>query len=375
VIDAELFCQELEARGFGFFSGVPCSYLQGPFARLELRDSYLPAPNEGVAIALAAGAQLAGRRSALLVQNSGLGNLLDPLTSLMMPYGIPLLIFMSLRGWPRPEVDEPHHEVMGRATEALLDAVGLAHGVLEPSMPSLAALLDRAEDAYRRDRGFVVLVPKSTLGSCPREPAPEVMMRRRDALAAIIGHLDGALVYSTTGLISRELYDLRDEPGTFYMQGSMGHAIGLGLGTALARPDRSVFVLDGDGSTLMHLGGLALVGECQPANLTHLVLDNGTFDSTGGQRTRRHPLAWDRLALSVGYRTGSVCHTVEQVDECLRGVTGTPGPHLIAMRISTGGPGPLPRITSAHTNQQLRARFQRAASAGPVRSTSAEART
>ncbi len=368
MIDAELFCQALEARGFGFFSGVPCSYLQGPLARLEQRDSYVPAPNEGVALAMAAGAQLAGRRAALLVQNSGLGNLLDPLTSLLMPYEIPLLVFTSLRGWPRPADDEAHHEVMGRATAALVDAVGVAHGVLAPSMESLAGLLDRAEEEYRRDRGFVVLVPKEALGSCPRPAvAAGAAMQRRDALGAVTGYLDGALVYSTTGLISRELFGLRDDPGTFYMQGSMGHAIGLGLGTAMARPDTPVVVVDGDGSTLMHLGGLALVGDCRPGNLTHLVLDNGTFDSTGGQRTRRRPLAWDRLALSVGYRTGAVCHTVEQIDERLRRIGGTPGPHLVAMRIAPGGSCSPPRVSAAHTNQQIRARFQRVASAGRVR--------
>lgn len=373
MIDAEAFCRELEARGFGFFSGVPCSYLQGPFSRLEDRAGYVPAPNEGVATAMAAGAQLAGRRAALLVQNSGLGNLLDPLTSLLMPYGIPLLIVMSLRGWPCADDDEPHHEVMGRSTTALLDAIGLAHGVLEPSAVSLAAELDRADGEFRRDRGYALLVPKATLGSCPRaDSAAETTMERRDALTAVAAHLDGALVYSTTGMISRELFGLRDDPGNFYVQGSMGHAIGLGLGTAIARPDLPVVVVDGDGSALMHLGGLALVGDRRPANLTHLVLDNGAFDSTGGQRTRDHPVAWDRLALSVGYRTGAVCRTVGEIHECLRRIAGAPGPHLVALCVAPGGSRTPPRVTSAHGNREIRARFQRVASAGRVGPVAAE---
>jgi phosphonopyruvate decarboxylase len=362
VIDAELFCLELEDRGFGLFSGVPCSYLQGPFARLERRDSYVAAPNEGVALALAAGAHLAGRRAAVLVQNSGLGNLLDPLTSLLMPYQIPALIVMSLRGWPRAADDEPHHEVMGRATTALLDATGLAHAVLEPRADHLGELLDRADAEYRRDRGFALLVPKATLGACAVRSASTTAMTRADALAAVVPHLAGALVFSTTGMISRELFGLRDDPGTFYMQGSMGHAIGLGIGAALARPDTPVVVVDGDGSALMHLGGLALAGECRPPNLTHLVLDNGSFDSTGGQRTRNRPVEWGALARSVGYRTGAVCRTVGQIDAQLRRIAATAGPHLIAMRIGPGGVTP-PRVTSAHTNPQIRARFQRAATA------------
>jgi phosphonopyruvate decarboxylase len=362
VIDPEAFCQELETRGFSFFSGVPCSYLQGPFARLEQRGNYVPAPNEGVAMAMAAGAQLAGGRSALLVQNSGLGNLLDPLTSLLMSYEIPLLIVMSLRGWPRPEDDEPHHEVMGRSTAAVLAAVGIRHGVLGPSPDSLRELLDRADAAYRRDSSFVILVPKATIGSCPRPAgADAAALGRLDALAAVAAHLDGALVFSTTGMISRELFGLRDDPRNFYMQGSMGHAIGLGLGTALTRPDSPVVVIDGDGSTLMHLGGLALVGERQPANLTHLVLDNGTYDSTGGQRTRERPMGWDRLALAAGYRTAAVCATAGEISETMAAVASIPGPHLVAIRIASGGATP-PRVTSAHSNPDIRARFQREAS-------------
>ncbi|HET9140039.1 phosphonopyruvate decarboxylase [Actinophytocola sp.] len=361
MIDPAAFCRELEARGFSFFSGVPCSYLQGPFARLEERGGYVPAPNEGVAMALAAGAQLAGQRSAVLVQNSGLGNLLDPLTSLLMSYEIPLLIVMSLRGWPQPEDDEPHHAVMGQSTAAVLDAIHLRHGVLEPSEESLWALLDRADAAYRDDSGFVILVPKATFGSCPRPSTGSALtLGRADALAAVAPHLAGALVFSTTGMISRELFGLRDDPANFYMQGSMGHAIGLGLGTALARPDRPVVVVDGDGSTLMHLGGLALVGERQPANLTHLVLDNGTYDSTGGQRTRERPMGWDRLALAVGYRTGAVCETSGEILEALGAIDGIPGPHLVAIRIAPGGATP-PRVTSAHSNPEIRARFQREA--------------
>ncbi|HUQ54812.1 phosphonopyruvate decarboxylase [Lentzea sp.] len=364
MIEAEVFCGALETRGFDFFTGVPCSYLQGAFAVLERRGAYVPAPNEGVAMAMAAGAQLAGRRAALLVQNSGLGNLLDPLTSLLMSYDIPLLVVMSLRGWPHARDDEPHHEVMGRGTAALLDAVGVAHEVLGPSVDSLDAVLDRAEREYRHDRCFALLVPKAALASCPVPgTGTGTVMRRADAVAAICPHLGDALVYSTTGMISRELFGLDDRPGNFYVQGSMGHAIGLGLGTAVARPDRRVVVVDGDGSALMHLGGLALVGDRKPPNLTHLVLDNGAYDSTGGQRTRAHPVAWDRLALSVGYRTAAVCRTVEQVHACLERVAGAPGPHLVAVQIASGAGGTPPRVTSVLDNRGIRERFRFAACA------------
>lgn len=364
MIDPEAFCDALDARGVTLYSGVPCSYLKGPFAVLERRRSYVPAPNEGVALAMAAGARLSGGRAVVLAQNSGLGNLLDPLTSLLMAYDIPVLVVMSLRGWPRAEDDEPHHEVMGRATMSLLDAIGMEHGILEPTRQSLSSLLDRADRAAEHGRGFVVLVPKGTIGTCePGESDHAVPLDRAAAIAAVVPHLGDALVYTTTGMITRELFGAADSPRNFYMQGSMGHAVGLGLGTALSRPDARVVVIDGDGSSLMHLGGLALVGERRPANLLHVVLDNGTYDSTGGQRTRTTPIGWARLATAVGYRTGAVCQTEDEVGACLLDTAEQAGPHLVAVRIAPGGGNPVPRVTSRFTNQQVRARFEEAASA------------
>ncbi|MFE5772421.1 phosphonopyruvate decarboxylase [Streptomyces sp. NPDC056485] len=361
MIGAEFFCAELDRRGYGFFSGVPCSFLKGPFALLERRESYVPAPNEGIALSMAAGAELAGTRAAVLAQNSGLGNLLDPLTSLTMAYEIPLLLFVSLRGWPDAEDDEPHHAAMGAGTIGVLEALGVAHGILEPAGESLGGLLDRAERARRERRSFVVLVPADTVGALP-VPAvpPDAGMDRRAAVSLIAGHLGDALVYSTTGMISRELFGIVDDPRNFYMQGSMGHAVGLGLGTAINRPGREVVVIDGDGAAVMHLGGLALVGERRPPNLTHFVLDNGAYDSTGGQRTRATAMRWDELALAAGYRTGRVCRTAEEVTAHLGEIKGRPGPHLVALHIGRGGPTP-PRVTSAHTNAEVRARFQAAA--------------
>ncbi|WP_406183883.1 phosphonopyruvate decarboxylase [Streptomyces sp. NBC_01006] len=361
MISAEFFCAELDRRGYGFFSGVPCSFLKGPFALLEQRDSYVPAPNEGIALSMAAGAELGGTRAVVLAQNSGLGNLLDPLTSLTMAYEIPLLLFVSLRGWPRAEDDEPHHAAMGAGTIGVLEALGIAHGILDPAEESLGGLLDRAERARRERRSFVVLVPAKTVDAHPvPAPAPDARMDRQGAVSVIAGHLGDALVYSTTGMISRELFGVVDAARNFYMQGSMGHAIGLGLGTALNRPDQDVVVIDGDGAAVMHLGGLALVGERRPPNLTHFVLDNGAYDSTGGQRTRATAMRWDELALAAGYRTGRVCRTAEEVTAHLGEIKGRPGPHLVALHIGRGGATP-PRVTSAHTNAEVRARFQAAA--------------
>ncbi|MFJ4655855.1 phosphonopyruvate decarboxylase [Nocardia sp. NPDC088792] len=361
MIDAEFVCDALDRRDFGFFSGVPCSFLKGPFALLEKRDTYVPAPNEGIALSMAAGAELTGTRAVVLAQNSGLGNLLDPLTSLTMAYEIPLLLFISLRGWPSAEDDEPHHAAMGAGTIGVLEAIDVAHGILGPDESSLTELLDLAETERRQNRSFVILVPAKTIGTYQTPPAVDRNeLSRKDAVAALAEHLGDALVYSTTGMISRELFGASDNPRNFYMQGSMGHAIGLGLGTALNRPDRRIAVVDGDGAAAMHLGGLALAGERQPENLTHFVLDNGSYDSTGGQRTRDSVMQWADLALAAGYRTGQTCRTVPEIHAHLEKIADLPGPHLVAIHIGKGGATP-PRVTSAHTNSQVRARFQREA--------------
>ncbi|GGS13723.1 MULTISPECIES: phosphonopyruvate decarboxylase [Streptomyces] len=361
-MDAQAFCGALERRGYGFFSGVPCSYLKGPFALLEQHPTYLPAPSEGIALSLAAGAELGGTRAAVLIQNSGLGNLLDPLTSLLLAYDVPVLIVASLRGWPRPEDDEPHHAAMGAGTLGTLEAIGVAHGILDGDPAGLEALLDRAERERERRRPFVILVPKGTIGTCAvpaggerEEPA----LDRQEAVGVIAARLTDELTFSTTGMISRELFAAADRPENFYMQGSMGHAIGLGLGAAVTLPHRKVVVIDGDGAALMHLGGSALVGERGPANLTHIVLDNGSYDSTGGQRAAR--LAWAELALALGYRTARTCATAAELAAHLDKIAALPGPHMVGVPIRRGSSWTPPRITSAHTNSEVRARFQQAA--------------
>lgn len=371
MIPAEVFCARLAAAGYETTSGVPCSFLQGPFAILEKSAGYIPAPNEGVALSVAAGAELAGRKAAVLVQNSGVGNLLDPLTSLFMSYRLPLLLFVSLRGWPGADDDEEHHAVMGSSTRRVFEAVGLNTHLLRGDEEDLDKALSLAGDERRAGSPFVVLVPRHTVGPYP-EPAGVAPDRqpsgwqRRAVLEALLPHLRDALVITTTGMISRELFGLSDQPGHFYMQGSMGQAIGLGIGAGLSRPDRRVVVLDGDGAALMQLGAMALAGEVRPANLLHVILDNGVYDSTGGQRTRTHAVNWAKLAREMGYRTGHRCHDAATVHRAMSAVAGTAGPHLIGISMAPGGATTPPRISNSWRNAEIAERFAAAAAAPPT---------
>jgi len=193
---------------------------------LDVTGRYLPAPNEGAALAIAAGAALAGDQMGVLIQNSGLGNLINPLTSLVMPYRIGVAVFMSLRGWPDPARDEPQHAVMGSTSHALLDALGVWHWTLDGELSSLETILQQAADRVAAGVPAFVLVPKGTVqkGAAPEGTGRAVpaAFGRAEALRTLAKTVPvSAAVVSTTGYTSRELCAVADRPSHFYMQGSM----------------------------------------------------------------------------------------------------------------------------------------------------------
>lgn len=360
MISATRFTSALLDRGYEFFSGVPCSHLAGPVALLSRQPRrYVPAANEGAAMAMAAGARMAGIRSAVLIQNSGLGNLVNPLTSLVLPYEIPVLVMVSMRGHP-VGTDEPQHAVMGRISESIVDSCGVPGMVLEPTFDSLVEALTMAEKAGPRGGPFFVFVPKGTIGQADPAPPPTYgELSRADVVRTIAAHADDAAIYSTTGYTSRELFAIADRAGNFYVQGSMGHALALGLGTALRQPERQVVVLDGDGAALMHMGTLSTVGHLAPANLLHVVLDNGTYGSTGSQPTTSATVDWPAVARATGYRQAWLCTDQPAIETALRCAAATPGPSLIAVRIRADETTPPPRASASMTLPAVRARFER----------------
>jgi len=361
MISAEDFCALLKSHGFGAFTGVPCSYLSGLVELLDVTGRYLPAPNEGAALAIAAGAALAGDQMGVLIQNSGLGNLINPLTSLVMPYRIGVAVFMSLRGWPDPARDEPQHAVMGSTSHALLDALGVWHWTLDGELSSLETILQQAADRVAAGVPAFVLVPKGTVqkGAAPEGTGRAVpaAFGRAEALRTLAKTVPvSAAVVSTTGYTSRELCAVADRPSHFYMQGSMGHASAIGLGFALRSPHRPVVVLDGDGAALMHLGTLSAIGYVAPRNLVHVVLDDGVYASTGAQPTTSATTDFARLARAAGYRTAVACADSPSLARALNNALDTPGPHCVWARIDAGGSTP-PRVTDAIGPAELRKRF------------------
>ncbi|MFF7991033.1 phosphonopyruvate decarboxylase [Kitasatospora xanthocidica] len=322
-------------------TGVPCSFFGGPIRLLEEGRAgglrYVPAVNEGSALAIAAGARLGGEPAVVLTQNSGFGNLINPLTSLVLPYRIPVLVMMSLRGWPAAGAGEQQHHWMGQVSHPWLSSMEIPHWTLDGQVP-FDQVLSEAADALKARRPAFLLVPKGAIGAVPgvtehgRREGPD----RADLVAAVLAEVTDEHLLATTGFLSRELFNQGDRPGNFYMQGSMGHVGSVALGAAMARPERRFVVLDGDGAALMHMGSMATTGHYHPENLRHVVFDNGSYESTGTQLTAAGRTDFAAAALACGYRTAATVDSVAELRPALRRLLDTPGPALLAVR---GVPG------------------------------------
>ena len=359
MISAAGFCTALAERDISFVTGVPCSYFSAPIEQLTREGRYVPAVNEGSALALAAGATVAGARAAVMTQNSGLGNLINPLSSLTMTYDIPVVIFVSLRGWPDPSGDEPQHAVMGASTHGLLEALGVPAWTLRAGDESVAPLLDEAIKELSTGRPAVIMVEKGAVEpyrTAPPEPSPK--WTRSEAMAVVVAAVRGLPVVSTTGFTSRDLFAHGDADNQFYMQGSMGHASAFALGLALRRPGGGpVVVLDGDGAALMHLGALSTIGSVAPVDLVHIIFDNHAYESTGAQATTSAGVDFAALGLAAGYRTAGTARGPADLRTALTTARDTPGPHLVVVPVERNrGPAPS-RATSAVTAPAIHARF------------------
>jgi phosphonopyruvate decarboxylase len=358
-LDPGTLYDELRGRGVEMFTGVPCSYFGGLLSTATRDERYVPAAHEGVALAMAAGSMLGTSTCMVLAQNSGLGNFVNPLASLAATFGIGVPLFISYRGDPLGSPDEPQHKLAGAATEPILNALGVPHWRLPRDRYGAVAVLDAVFSQVAKGRCAAALVAKGIIGAAQPAATEAVATPRpspSEVLTMIADRLTDELVVSTTGYTSRRLFEIADRPGNFYMQGSMGHAISIGLGLALARPARRVVVLDGDGACLMHLGALGTVTDQAPANLTHIVLDNDGYESTGGQRVPSGAKHLDQVALGLGYResvrVGSAAELAVGLSRALR----AEGPVMLVVEVGRD-PAVPGRATNSRTPAELRARF------------------
>jgi phosphonopyruvate decarboxylase len=330
--------------------------------RPDLR--YIVASSEGDALAIASGLWLSGSIAAVLCQNSGLGNMVNPLASLTDPFRIPVLLIVTLRGLPGTH-DEPQHAVMGRITTQLLHLLEIPHAEIPQDAHAAQETLDTAVSTLTRDeRPFALLVKKDTFVNTKRKVAtynnnttpglPNALVARDAVLRAIVDHVpaDHAVI-ATTGHTSRDLLAIEDRPNNFYCVGSMGYANSIAHGLSLVG-DRPVIVIDGDGAALMHLGNLSSIGHSRPTRLTHLVLDNGTYASTGGQPTASAIVDFPATARALGYCEAASCNGIADLLTHLD--RPCVGPRLLHIRIADRHNENLPR--PEQTPQAIARRFK-----------------
>lgn len=345
MIDAGEFIQILQDKGAGLFTGVPDSLLGSFCATLESPEiNHLPAANEGNAVALACGHFLAtGRPAVVYMQNSGLGNAVNPLTSLAdrEVYSIPLLLVIGWRGEPGVP-DEPQHVKQGRITPALLDLLEVPYRVIDAESNVTEEVDQVWADMLEKQQPAALLIKADSftkVSSAPRDPRSS--LRREKVLECLLDLFSPQdLIVATTGKTGRELYELRVKRGEplndFLTVGSMGHASSIALGAALARPDRRLICLDGDGAALMHLGAMAMIGAERPANFIHILLNNRCHESVGGQPTCGLEFNFTALARTCGYRSGWKAEKFVEIKEVWRDFDQSPGPHFLEINIAPG---------------------------------------
>ena len=358
MIRPEFFIEKLRENGIDCFAGVPDSLLKNICAYITDHcdaQHNIIAANEGAAVGLAAGHYLAtGQPACVYMQNSGEGNIINPLASLTDPevYNIPVLLLIGWRG--RPGVhDEPQHVKQGKVTTGLLNVMGINYEVLAKEEDKAEKQIIKAVKALQNKDVFALVIEKDTFEDYKlvNNQSPITLnLSREEAIqivAAAIGEKD--CIVSTTGMISRELFEYRaamnqGHERDFLTVGSMGHASQIALGIAMAKPDRKVWCFDGDGATIMHMGSMAIVANKAPKNYVHVVFNNGAHDSVGGQPTVGLKIDLPAVAKAVGYKAIVSVDKKEELVAALKNLSE--GPVLVEVKVKKGNRKDLGRPTT-----------------------------
>ncbi len=354
MIEPVSFYRACEDLGVRFFTGVPDSLMKD-FCNVLCEESvnHVISANEGSAISVAAGDYLAtGNVPLVYMQNSGIGNAVNPLLSLADPdvYGIPMLILIGWRGQPGT-TDEPQHMKQGKVLVPMLDAMGIDWDILPAEEAASRAVLSEAlSKSLGGNCPQVILVPAKTFSSftCDAPSDKKYELTREAAIKQVADSLGkDDVVVATTGKASRELYEHRMSSGIsgkdFLTVGSMGHASQIALGIANALPHRTVYCLDGDGAMIMHLGSLPVIGQLGLVNYRHVLLNNFAHESVGGQPTASANTDFPALARTCGYRNGTSVGSIASLGKSLESFRQADGPSLLEICISKGSRSDLGR--------------------------------
>ena len=366
MIDTEKIYHLLSGE-IDLFTGVPDSLLKDLCAYITDHapaGRHIIAANEGAAVAIAAGHYLATGKPALVyMQNSGMGNAVNPLLSLADPkvYSIPMLLVVGWRGEPCVK-DEPQHVKQGEVTLSLLDAMQIPYIVIDEeetiAEKQFTQLLAQAKSTSSPQ---VAIIRKNLFSpyQLKNKPVNKYEMSREEALQTVVDSLEkGDIVVSTTGKLSRELFEDREKKGKghekdFLTVGSMGHSMSIALGIALNKPDRLVYCLDGDGAVIMHLGAMTNIGVSKLKNIRHIVFNNGAHESVGKQPTAGFRSDIRQIALSCGYKDAFCIYNIADLQQAMRVFKDIEGPSLLEIRINLESRDDLGRPTrTTHENKK-----------------------
>lgn len=327
----EEFVKELNSIGIEFYTGVPDSQLK-PFCNYLIHefgicDKHIIAANEGNCTALAAGYHLStGKIPLVYMQNSGIGNIINPLASLLNDkvYGIPCVFVVGWRGEPGIH-DEPQHIFQGEVTKTLLEDMDVKTFVIgkDTQVDELTRGLAEAKDCFALGKSFAFIVRKGALSYDENVSySNENTMRREDIIRHIVQKTEGDMIVSTTGKASRELFEIREQnkqghQRDFLTVGSMGHSSSIALGVAMNKPNTRVWCIDGDGAVLMHMGAMAVLGSVKPKNLIHVVINNNAHETVGGMPTVSNSMDLCGIAASCGYEKVFHVSDFEELDQAV----------------------------------------------------------
>ena len=357
-MDVKDFVSALNAD---FFTGVPdsrlkalCSYLMDTYGIDP--GHHIIAVNEGNCVGLVAGYHLATRKLPVVyLQNSGEGNIINPVASLMhrKVYGIPCLFVVGWRGEPGVH-DEPQHIYQGEVTLKLLEDMGIPAFIVGPDTTpgEVAKRMEGWASWFEEGNQAAFVVRKGALRYDEKVVyRNDFQMVREEAIRRIIAAAGDDIIVSTTGKAGRELFEIREALGQgherdFLTVGSMGHSSSIALGIALQKPEKRVWCLDGDGAALMHMGAMAVIGANRPRNLVHIILNNQAHETVGGMPTVSKSVDWVGIAGACGYDTTLTVETYEELEKRLRSLKELPGLTFLEIRCAIGSREDLGRPTT-----------------------------
>lgn len=360
MIKPKFFIDKLRSLNVNFFAGVPDSLLKNMCAYISDNidsDHNIIAANEGGAIGIAVGYHLAtGKIGCVYMQNSGEGNIINPLASLTDKevYSIPVLLLIGWRGYPGVP-DEPQHIKQGKITTQLLDVMGLNYQVLsKDEQIASKQIADAVSTMERTNEVYALIIEKDTFESCELQNGSSYSynMSREQAIQIVASEIPMKdVVVGTTGMISRELFEFREKNNDshqrdFLTVGAMGHASQIALGIALEQKQRTIWCFDGDGACIMHMGAMAIIANKSPRNYVHILFNNGAHDSVGGQPTVGLDINIPSIAKAVGYKNVISVDNQDALKEAIFNAKNNDGPHFIEIKVKKGNRKDLGRPTT-----------------------------